>query len=260
MSDVNGPSPPVEPGVGLGESLRSRREQLGWSQARLARDSGVSRTVVNEVERGRRSPSLGTYDRLRKALGLDLAGSLSLLLTAAPSAPSEQFLTTLGAAVLTGRQVALADLAVALAVDVTAVRAGIRQLTDRLAAVGLAAVDDAVQVEVVVLAHAAEQVGRVAHLDAVRTLTPEALMTLVIIGHQGEATRREVEDRRGTDSAGLLDRLVARGLLDRRSDRTAIGRPNAYRLTTRTLALLGHATVESFQTWCREQIAAAAPV
>ena len=67
----------------LGGSVRARREQLGWSQSRLARASGVSRTVVIGVENGRRSPSLPTYDKLRRALGLDLgldlASSLALL-------------------------------------------------------------------------------------------------------------------------------------------------------------------------------------
>lgn len=150
---------------------------------------------------------------------------------------------------------ALAGLAVALGSDVSAVRLGVVQLSDRLSAVGLAAVDDGVHVEVAVLAHAADQVGQVAQLDAVRTLTPEALTTLVVIGHLGEAARREIDQRRGADSAGLLDRLVEQGLLAKRSDQASVGQPNAYRLTARTLTLLGHATLESFQSWCRERVA-----
>lgn len=215
----------------------------------------MSRTVVNEVERGRRIPSLRTYDRLRTALGLDLPATLALLPSVAPSAPSERFLTTLAAALITGRRVALADLAVTLGSEVSAVRSGVVQLSDRLTAVGLAAVDDGVHVEVAVLAHTAELVSQVAQLDAVRTLTAEALTALVIIGDLGEATRREVDERRGTDSSGLLDRLVERGLLAKRSDHAGVGRPNAYRLTARTLTVLGHATVESFQSWCRLQVA-----
>ncbi len=85
----------------LGGSVRARREQLGWSQSRLARASGVSRTVVNEVENGRRSPSLPTYDKLRRALGLDLASSLALLPTATPASLSERFLTTVAGLLIT---------------------------------------------------------------------------------------------------------------------------------------------------------------
>ena len=238
----------------LSRMLRRRRLKLGWSQARLAQASGVSRTVVNEVERGRRSPSLGTFDKLRVALGMDASVSLALLPTAAPVESSEVFLTSLAATLVMGRQVLLGDLADALRVEVDAVRTGVSQLGDRLAAVGLTAVDDGVQVEVLVLDHTAAPTGRVAHLEAVRVLTPEALMALVIIGHLGEATRRDIDERRGADSAGLLERLVNRGLLARRTDSTAGGHPNAYRLTTSALSLLGHATVESFQLWCQQQI------
>ncbi len=79
-------------------------------------------------------------------------------------------------------------------------------------------------------------------------------MTLVIVGHLGEATRRDVDERRGADSTSVLDRLAGRGLLTQRTDQGANGRPNAYRLTTRALTLVGHSTPESFQAWCRQQI------
>jgi len=238
----------------LAGSVRARREQLGWSQSRLARASGVSRTVVNEVENGRRSPSLPTYDKLRRALGLDLASSLALLPTTAPAAPTERFLTAVAALLITAGGVELADAAAALQVDATAVRTAVAQLADRLAAVGVAAVDDGVTLELTVLAHAAQAVERIRPLEAVPTLTTEAVMTLVIVGHLGEATRRDIDERRGADSTSVLDRLAARGLLTQRTDQGATGRPHAYRLTTRALTLVGHSTLESFQAWCRQQI------
>ncbi len=108
----------------LGRSVRARREQLGWSQSRLARASGVSRTVVNEVENGRRSPSLPTYDKLRRALGLDLASSLALLPTATPASVSERFLTTVAGLLITAGRIELTDAAAALQADATAVRTG----------------------------------------------------------------------------------------------------------------------------------------
>ncbi len=117
--------PPAQPPDSAGErgwgsagelagSVRARREQLGWSQSRLARASGVSRTVVNEVENGRRSPSLPTYDKLRRALGLDLASSLALLPTTTPPSPSERFLTTVAGLLITAGRLELADAAAAL--------------------------------------------------------------------------------------------------------------------------------------------------
>lgn len=261
MSDpICGPHPGVVGTPELGElsaSLRVRREQLGWSQSELARVRGVSRTVVNEVEKGRRWPSLGTYDKLRTALGLNLPDALALLPTAAPEDLSERFLVSVLALLVTAGRVDLAEAAGAVGVTTTRLRMAVAQAADRLAAVGLAAVDDGVTVELVVLAHATDLVEQVRELDAQVTLTPEALMVLIIVGHLGEATRRQVDERRGTDSASVLDRLASLGLIERRSDLASVGRPNAYRLTTRALTVLGHSTVESFQAWCRLQVDAA---
>jgi len=106
--------------------------------------------VVNEVENGRRSPSLPTYDKLRRALGLDLASSLALLPTATPASLSERFLTTVAAILITAGRLELADAAAALQADATAIRTAVAQLADRLAAVGVAAVDDGVTIELTV--------------------------------------------------------------------------------------------------------------
>ena len=102
------------------------------------------------------------------------------------------------------------------------------------------------------LAHASQAVESIRPLEAVPTLTTEAAMTLIIVGHLGETSRRDVDERRGASSTSVLDRLTARGLLTQRTDQAATGRPNAYRLTTRALTLVGHSTPESFQAWCRQ--------
>jgi transcriptional regulator with XRE-family HTH domain len=39
-------------GVGIGERLRSAREEKGWSQNELAKRSGVSQPVISQVESG----------------------------------------------------------------------------------------------------------------------------------------------------------------------------------------------------------------
>jgi len=169
--EQGGPGNPEAPGE-LSASLRVRRKQLGWSQSELAKASGVSRTVVNEVEKGRRRPSLSTYDKLRSALGLDLPSALALLPTAAPEALSEQFLVSVVALLMTTGRIDLADAARAAAVTTTSLRAAVAQAADRLAAVGFAAVDDGLSVELVVLAHAAGLLEQVRELGAQVTLTP----------------------------------------------------------------------------------------
>jgi transcriptional regulator with XRE-family HTH domain len=55
------------------EELRRIREERGMSQGDLAAASGVDRVTINQVERGRRKPSLGTLEKLATALGVELA-------------------------------------------------------------------------------------------------------------------------------------------------------------------------------------------
>ncbi|MCU0278893.1 MAG: helix-turn-helix transcriptional regulator [Candidatus Nanopelagicales bacterium] len=50
---------------------RSRRER-GYSQAELARRSGIPRTAINAYERGQRTPTARTLARLVEACGLRL--------------------------------------------------------------------------------------------------------------------------------------------------------------------------------------------
>lgn len=57
-------------GVGLGEWLRKRREQLGLSRAKLAEKAGISSLTVYFIETGRtESPTRTTVDALEKILG-----------------------------------------------------------------------------------------------------------------------------------------------------------------------------------------------
>jgi transcriptional regulator with XRE-family HTH domain len=55
------------------EELKRLREEKGWSQTRLARESGVDRATINQVEGGRRSPTISTLDLLATALGAEVA-------------------------------------------------------------------------------------------------------------------------------------------------------------------------------------------
>lgn len=51
---------------------RSRRDR-GYSQAELARRSGIPRTAINAYEKGQRTPTAKTLARLVEACGLKLA-------------------------------------------------------------------------------------------------------------------------------------------------------------------------------------------
>lgn len=52
--------------------VRQRRRQLGWSQARLAEETGTSRDWVIEFEKAKSTVELGLALRVCKVLGLTL--------------------------------------------------------------------------------------------------------------------------------------------------------------------------------------------
>lgn len=53
--------------------IRARREKLGLSQAELAKRAGLSRGYLIRVEAARQDPTLGTLEKLAKALRVKLA-------------------------------------------------------------------------------------------------------------------------------------------------------------------------------------------
>ncbi|MDN5717426.1 MAG: helix-turn-helix transcriptional regulator [Janibacter sp.] len=53
----------------MDNDLADRRAQLGWSQARLAEELGVSRQTVISIERGRFDPSLPLAFRIAATFG-----------------------------------------------------------------------------------------------------------------------------------------------------------------------------------------------
>jgi transcriptional regulator with XRE-family HTH domain len=57
----------------LGERVRTRRNDLGWSQERLADETGLHWTFVGQVERGRRNVSLHNILKLAAGLHVDPA-------------------------------------------------------------------------------------------------------------------------------------------------------------------------------------------
>lgn len=57
----------------LGDRLRAQRRSRGLALDRLAELSGVSRSMVSEIERGTKTPSVLVLDRLATALGTSIA-------------------------------------------------------------------------------------------------------------------------------------------------------------------------------------------
>jgi len=52
----------------LGDSIRDRRTDLGWTQAELSRRSGVPQADISRIENGRLDARLSTIQRISAAL------------------------------------------------------------------------------------------------------------------------------------------------------------------------------------------------
>src|SRR5215831_5396715 len=61
----------------LGARIKLERERRGWSLTDLAGRSGVSRAMINKVERGEASPTASLLGRLSGAFGLTLSALLA---------------------------------------------------------------------------------------------------------------------------------------------------------------------------------------
>ena len=54
------------------ELIKKRREGLGLSQYKLAKQLGITQTFLSEIERGRKNPSLEQFFKLCDALNIKL--------------------------------------------------------------------------------------------------------------------------------------------------------------------------------------------
>jgi len=57
----------------LGERIRDLRRGKGWTQDRLAAETGLHRNYIGGVERGERNPTVTAVARLARALEVPLA-------------------------------------------------------------------------------------------------------------------------------------------------------------------------------------------
>lgn len=54
----------------MGHEIKARREKKGLSRQELAKAAGVSREYVRKLEAGLYDPTVGTLEKLAKALGV----------------------------------------------------------------------------------------------------------------------------------------------------------------------------------------------
>jgi transcriptional regulator with XRE-family HTH domain len=57
----------------VGQEIRRRREEKGWSQAKLGVLSGTGPSGISQIETGRRNPSAATLQRIAEALEVGVA-------------------------------------------------------------------------------------------------------------------------------------------------------------------------------------------
>ncbi|MFV8754216.1 helix-turn-helix domain-containing protein [Nannocystaceae bacterium ST9] len=65
-----------DPAANIGRNIRQRRQDLGLSLEALAETSGVSSTMLSEVERGRKNPTVKLAYQIALALGCSLTDLL----------------------------------------------------------------------------------------------------------------------------------------------------------------------------------------
>ena len=202
--------------------------------------------MISEVECGRRLPTVRTFERLRRGLGLDATAHI-LLRPPEPVGVLEVHLVRLAACLwASGGRITITDLAGALGIHATAVREQLPLVAPRLAACGISMTEDSVEVRLGPLAAAMPALQVLGSLLSDRrraALSPEAVTLLGYVGWHREATRRQLEELRGEDCESLLGRLVDAGFLT--AVRESEGRrPNRYRLTALALEAFEVASLE----------------
>jgi chromosome segregation and condensation protein ScpB len=232
----------------IAEEVRRRRKALGLTLREAATHTKVSYTVISQVENGVRVPSPRTYQKLRAGLGLEALPHV-LLPPRPPAGLMDEHLSRLAACVILQRRGRLASLADALGIEIPAVREGLLHIADRLAAVGLRAVEDGAEVYLAPLPDAGEAAATLEKVvEPVAEVTPEQFEVLAVVALLGTPSRRQVEEfRRHQESAGLLGRLIERGLLEKGKDDAAPGKPYVYRVTPAALAALGQPSIEALR-------------
>ncbi len=56
----------------LGENVRRERERAGFKKSRFCLTAGISRPVLDQIERGESNPTLDTLDHLASCLEVEI--------------------------------------------------------------------------------------------------------------------------------------------------------------------------------------------
>jgi chromosome segregation and condensation protein ScpB len=241
------------PRTDVGVEVRRQRQLCHLSQAGLAKLSGVARTTINEIERGRRFPSVGTYSRLRDALGLEAAPAV-LLPKRRPTTVTDTIQRRLCATVVAVQRLPLADLASALDIAIPACREALLAAAPRFRELGCTVTEDGVEVALGYAEDVVDAVRRVTTIEEDAELSSEQLTILALIAVHGPLTRAAIETWRGEDSEALLRRLSARGILARVRDEAEPGGPYVYRIAAKALHLLGLPTVGALRSYILDKV------
>jgi transcriptional regulator with XRE-family HTH domain len=74
----------------VGQEIRRRREERGWSQAKLGVLSGTGPSGISQIETGRRNPNAGTLQRIAEALEVEVRDLFPLEQPRLPDVPPGQ--------------------------------------------------------------------------------------------------------------------------------------------------------------------------
>lgn len=135
--------------------------------------------------------------------------------------------------------VPLASLARALDVDVEKIETGLAELKDEYATRGFRLQRLRDKVQLVTAPEAAPAIEKFLGIDGTGHLSAAALETLAIIAYRQPVTRPAIETVRGVNCDGVIQTLLARGLIQEVGRQETAGRPILYATTFEFLQNFG---------------------
>jgi segregation and condensation protein B len=124
-----------------------------------------------------------------------------------------------------------AQLAMILAIPVSTVEQGLKQLDLDLVQRGLRLQRHDGKVQLTTAPQLAGLIEQLLGIDAVSRLSRAALETLAIIAYQQPVTRPQIDAIRGVSSDGVMKSLLGKGLIDEAGRTEGPGRPILYKTT-----------------------------
>lgn len=138
-----------------------------------------------------------------------------------------------------GEPVALGELATTVGVSRPELKKTLAEMAGNYSDRGLRLAVDDRSAQLVTAPDAADTLGRFLQQELRGTLSKSALETLAIVAYRGPATRPDIEQIRGVQSAGPLRTLAIRGLVTDVGRKSEPGRPILYDVTLELYKHLG---------------------